>query len=150
METLPVTLKPKTRRLLFIVCAGLAGGIIATLLFSLLSESLIFFYTPSDLVQKYIPYGQKIRVGGVVLPQSLSKKGETVSFQLTDHKAMVEVHYTGPLPELFREGQETIAEGEFQGPSLLNATSILAKHDEIYRPRVSEPPSTSSPPRLDN
>lgn len=144
LEAFPLTMKPKTKRLLFILGGVITAGFICTILLSLLSESLIFFYTPSDLAHKHISYGQHIRVGGVVVPHSLLKHKDKISFKLTDTKANIEVQYKGTLPELFREGQEIVAEGEFQGPSLLEARSILAKHDETYRPKTAEEQSYSS------
>jgi cytochrome c-type biogenesis protein CcmE len=39
------------------------------------------------------------------------------------------------LPDLFREGQGVVAEGEFGADGMFVANRILAKHDETYMPK---------------
>ena len=66
---------------------------------------------------------------------SLVKKGETVTFIVTDNNKTLPVSYTGILPDLFREGQGVIAEGRIDPASgVFTAETILAKHDEKYMP----------------
>lgn len=128
-------MKYKHQRLLLIF-VGLTGlGIAAFLILMAFQDSLIFFYTPSDLAHKTIPGGQRIRVGGLVKPHSLYQEGEKIQFTITDQKETLKVNYQGLLPDLFREGQGVVVEGYLQGSSIFQAESVLAKHDENYMPQ---------------
>jgi len=127
--------KPKHQRL-FLISAGLAGlGIAAFLMMTAFQDNLIFFYTPSDLLHKKIPPVQRLRVGGLVDVNSLHRRGESVSFKITDHKEILDVHYQGLLPDLFREGQGVVVEGYLVNPTEFQAETVLAKHDEKYMPK---------------
>jgi len=94
------------------------------------------FYPPTEVVAGKAPVGQSIRVGGMVVKGSLQRATDSlrVNFQLTDYQASVPVVYTGILPDLFAEGQGAVASGKLNGDGVLEATEILAKHDENYMP----------------
>ncbi len=100
------------------------------------NDNLVFFYSPSDLAEKSIGPDRRIRIGGLVEPQSLRRQpaGHGVDFRVTDGKATVSVIYDGVLPDLFREGQGVVAEGRLRRDGVFAATSVLAKHDEKYMP----------------
>ena len=57
-----------------------------------------------------------------------------VQFQITDGLETLTVEHTGILPDLFAEGEAAIASGKLDGNRVLQATQILAKHDENYTP----------------
>jgi len=101
-----------------------------------LNDSIVFFHSPTELVEKNIPPGTRLRIGGLVAPGTVVK-GENlaVRFEVTDGNKAVDVDYSGILPDLFREGQGVIAEGVLERPGLFRANSVLAKHDERYMPR---------------
>ena len=125
----------KTRRL-YIVLAGMTMlGLAAGLVLFAFQDSLVFFYTPSDLVGKEVKPGQRVRLGGLVADGSVEKDGTTVRFVVTDYSAELQVTYTGILPDLFRESQGVIAEGSLLPDGSMEATSVLAKHDENYMPK---------------
>ncbi len=105
------------------------------------SENLLYFYTPSDILEGKAPVNKSFRLGGLVENDSLKRDGMYVTFSVTDNIESIEVSYEGILPDLFREGQGVVASG-----SLLNdcvrltckntfiASEVLAKHDENYMP----------------
>ena len=126
----------KQRRLTLIGGSLAVLGIAAALVLFALKDSIVFFNSPSDVVQKQIAPGTRIRVGGLVEPGSL-KKGENlqISFKVTDGAHEVSVRYQGIVPDLFREGQGVVAEGRLEPGGLLAADTVLAKHDERYMPR---------------
>jgi cytochrome c-type biogenesis protein CcmE len=121
--------------------AVVIGGGVATLavaailvLFAL-NDSVVFFHTPSDIAEKGIPAGQRIRLGGLVAHGSVVRgQGMAVSFKVTDTLKEIPVSYTGVLPDLFREGQGVVAEGKLEADGHFTADSVLAKHDEKYMP----------------
>ena len=124
------------RRLALIAAALAVVGGAAGLALYALSDSIIFFYSPSEVVEKALRPGVRLRVGGLVKPGSVVKSaGETVAFVVTDGANNVSVSYQGLLPDLFREGQGVVAEGVLAAPDQLRADTILAKHDERYMPR---------------
>ena len=118
---------------------GTAGGVLAIavgLVLFALRDSIVFFYGPTELVQKAPAPGTRLRIGGLVEQGSLVRRpGNEVSFAVTDMKHAVAVTYTGLLPDLFREGQGVVAEGVVDGPGHFAADTVLAKHDEKYMPK---------------
>lgn len=100
-----------------------------------LKDSVVFFHTPSDIVEKGVPAGQRIRLGGLVETGSVVHEGTTIKFKVTDTLKDIPVIFTGVLPDLFREGQGVVAEGVLDGAGGFKADSVLAKHDENYMPR---------------
>ena len=107
----------------------------AILVMFALKDSVVFFHTPSDVTEKNIPAGQRIRLGGLVEKGSVKRgEGTAVSFTVTDTLKNIPVTYNGVLPDLFREGQGVVAEGALDGSGQFKADSVLAKHDENYMP----------------
>jgi cytochrome c-type biogenesis protein CcmE len=128
----------RKRRRLVAVLAGLGMlGIATALVLTAFRDTLVFFYSPSDLKTKAVPQGRSLRIGGLVQPASLLREadGQTVEFRITDGESAVPVTYTGALPDLFREGQGVVVEGALGGDGVVHATMVLAKHDENYMPR---------------
>ncbi|HEY1944440.1 MAG TPA: cytochrome c maturation protein CcmE [Roseiarcus sp.] len=126
----------KGRRLALIgaaltVVAGAAG-----LALYALSDSIVFFYSPSEILQKKVEAGARVRVGGLVEAGSVVKSaGEKLDFSITDGANTIKVDYQGLPPDLFREGQGVVAEGVLERSGIVRAETILAKHDERYMPR---------------
>jgi len=126
--------KLKHRRLLIIIGGFTGLGLSAFFTLRALQDNLIYFYRPSDLASKKISSQERIRVGGQVMPGSLTPFGKGVRFRITDQHTSLWVISSGLLPDLFREGQGIVAEGFLQDPHVFQATSVLVKHDENYRP----------------
>jgi cytochrome c-type biogenesis protein CcmE len=98
--------------------------------------SLSFFATPTEMAERTIAPGTRIRLGGLVKTGSLVRgDGLHVRFEVTDGKSELPVVYQGVLPDLFREGQGVVAEGTLDGSGVFDADTILAKHDETYMPK---------------
>ena len=126
--------RKQRRSVLIGMCLAVLGLAVGLVLFAL-EDSIVFFYSPSDVAEKHIKPGQLIRLGGLVEEGSV-KRGEntTVEFTVTDTAKTIAVRYTGVLPDLFREGQGIIAMGQFNNTGLFVAEEVLAKHDENYMP----------------
>lgn len=128
-------MKPKHQRLI-LICSALAGlGVSIALTLVAFQETLVFFYSPTELLHKKISAQQRIRIGGLVERSSLHQKGENIQFKITDQKEIINVTYHGLLPDLFKEGQSVVVEGYLRDPLNFQATLILAKHDETYMPK---------------
>ncbi len=126
----------KRRRLVLIGGALCVLAVAVALMLNALRDSIVFFNSPSDVAQKHISAGTRIRIGGLVKPGSISHSEDLkVRFDVTDGNRDIAVAYEGVLPDLFREGQGVVAEGALDGAGQFNADTILAKHDETYMPK---------------
>ncbi|MDP6705207.1 MAG: cytochrome c maturation protein CcmE [Alphaproteobacteria bacterium] len=129
-------MKRKHKRL-WIVISALAGlAAVVALVLVAFEDSIVFFYSPSDIVEKEPPPGRRLRLGGLVEEKSVTRgaDGVTISFRVTDTENTVPVSFRGMLPDLFREGQGVVAEGRLDESGVLIASQVLAKHDENYMP----------------
>ena len=125
-------MKKKQKRLWYtLICITCLGATTALVLNALRSQ-ITYFYAPSDP----LPSGQNLRLGGLVKEGSVSHHKEKclVDFLVTDGTSELKVHYSGILPDLFREGQGVVVEGFLSKDGTLQARKILAKHDEAYMP----------------
>ena len=129
-------MNPKYRRLFIIILIVFTIALATHLVLIALRDNIIYFFTPNELKIKYGDnenIKRKIRVGGLVLENSVVKNNDIVNFTITDNKNEILVVFNGQLPDLFREGQGIVAEGNFKYNKLI-ATQVLAKHDENYMP----------------
>jgi cytochrome c-type biogenesis protein CcmE len=126
----------KQRRLAMIAGGVSVLAVAVLLVLFAMKDSIVFFNSPTDVVEKHVAPGTRIRLGGLVAPGSLSH-GEAlaVRFQVTDGNHAIAVTYQGLLPDLFREGQGVVAEGTLDGGGVFKADNVLAKHDETYMPK---------------
>jgi len=127
----------KQRRLAFAITLLLAGGGAAGLAIFALQDNVLFFYSPTDVVDnpERVPSGRVFRIGGLVQNGSVKRDaGLDVQFVVTDGKNAVPVNYSGVLPDLFREGQGVVALGTRDSAGVFKASEVLAKHDETYMP----------------
>ena len=126
----------KQRRLVLI---GGSLGVLAVavaLMLNAFRDSIVFFNSPSDVLERHVGPGTRIRLGGLVKDGSVVRSdGLRVKFEVTDGKAEIPVAYQGVLPDLFREGQGVVAEGALDRSGTFAADTILAKHDETYMPK---------------
>lgn len=126
----------KQRRLVLIGTSLGVLAIAAALVLGALRDSIVFFNSPTDVAEKSIPPGTRMRIGGLVKPGSLQRGDNLqVSFAVTDGKTDIAVRYQGIVPDLFREGQGVVAEGRLESGRVFAADTVLAKHDERYMPR---------------
>ena len=131
--------KVKSRIFFLFFLSILAVAIIFFILRSL-EENVVYFFSPTEIYTKSnISFDKKIRIGGLVKKNSVTKKETSINFIITDLKNEIIVTYNGLLPNLFSEEKGVIAEGKLVDKSYFIADKILAKHDENYMPpEVSE------------
>jgi cytochrome c-type biogenesis protein CcmE len=128
---------PRRKKRLYLVLLMVIGiGAATGLAITAFDENLMFYYPPSEVVAGKAPVDHPFRLGGLVTPGTVKRQadGLTVRFDLTDNKDTVTVHYTGILPDLFREGQGIISKGRLRPDGVFVADEVLAKHDENYMP----------------
>lgn len=125
----------KGRRLVLIGCAGAVLAVAVALVLSALNDTIVFFSGPTQIVENPPEPGTKLRLGGLVEKGSVRREGSEVHFAVGDGSNEVPVVYTGLLPDLFREGQGVVTEGQIGPGGVFRAASVLAKHDESYMPK---------------
>jgi len=126
----------KQKRLVLIGSAGSVLAVAAGLVLFALSDKIVFFRTPTDIIEKVVHSGARVRLGGLVADGSVEREeGEQVRFAITDTEHQVNVVYRGLLPDLFKEGQGVVTEGVLGADGVFVADSVLAKHDENYMPK---------------
>ena len=122
------------RLILILTTLVMLGAALLLILFNT-KQNIVFFYTPSELIENKITSGVKIRIGGYVKKSSIIKKSiNSYEFKITDNKNEILIFYNGILPDLFREGQGTVIEGSIIDQNTVNASKVYAKHDENYMP----------------
>jgi cytochrome c-type biogenesis protein CcmE len=125
----------KGRRLVLIGIAGAVLAAAAALVLTALNDTIVFFNAPTQIVETPPAPGTRLRLGGLVETGSVKRDGSNVTFAITDGANKVGVTFSGLLPDLFREGQGVIAEGNLGPDGVFRADSVLAKHDETYMPK---------------
>ncbi|MGB1263407.1 MAG: cytochrome c maturation protein CcmE [Cognaticolwellia sp.] len=146
-------MNPRRKKRLTIVTAVIIGlSVVTGLVLYALSQNIDLFYKPSEIYNGKEDTGlraingQRLRIGGLVVPDSVQRDPDSlkVSFKLADMKMpisfseqdpTVTVSYDGILPDLFREGQGIVANGVLVNGNRIEASEVLAKHDENYMPK---------------
>ena len=129
-------MKPRHRRFAWISAGVVLLGAATALVLNAFQSNLVFFFSPTDIVENRVPQGRAFRIGGMVEEKSLTRApdGLTVRFNVTDTEKTIPVVYTGILPDLFKEGKGVVAQGTIGPDGVFRATEVLAKHDENYMP----------------
>lgn len=126
--------RKQRRGVLIGTCVAVLGVAVGLVLYAM-RDSIVFFYSPSEVAAMEIAPGTRFRLGGLVENGSVVRgEGTTIRFVITDQAKTLPVTFTGVLPDLFREGQGVVAEGTLTPDGVFHADNVLAKHDENYMP----------------
>ena len=123
----------RKKRLITVLVLMLSSGLGSFLIIKALDSNLDFFFTPSEIFKEELPNNKRIKVGGMVLEDSVSRNGTNIIFEITDYKKSIEVQFDGIVPDLFKEGSGVVVLGYLEDKTL-KAEKVLAKHDENYMP----------------
>jgi cytochrome c-type biogenesis protein CcmE len=123
------------QRLILILLTLIILGVALLLILFNTKQNIVFFYTPTELLEKNISLDKKVRIGGYVKQSSFVEKSlNNYEFKITDNANEVLIYYKGILPDLFRENQGTVIEGFLDKNNNIIASKVYAKHDENYMP----------------
>jgi len=127
---------PRRQRLLVVIGIIAGTGIGVGVALKAFSGNLLYYYTPTQVMQKHLNPSRVFRLGGMVEKGSVKRTPNslTVRFIVTDNHHQMPVVFTGVLPDLFRPGQGVIANGHMNGSGVFVADDVLAKHDSKYMP----------------
>ena len=135
-------MKLKTLRLIKVSLLLIIFAVGCSILFYNLKNNLVFFFSPSEILNEEISSDENVRLGGMVKKGSIrkneieldAKKVQETIFTITDFEKEIFVYYVGILPDLFSDGQGVVVEGNLISSNRFNAKVVLAKHDENYMP----------------
>jgi len=122
-------------RIIFLAISIIIAALLIFLVLKSLEKNVVYFFSPTEIYNKpTISINEKIRIGGLVKNNSLSKDETSIKFIITDLKNEIIVSYEGLVPNLFAEGKGVVAQGKLRDKKYFIADTILAKHDENYMP----------------
>jgi len=126
----------RKQRLQLVILIVVAASVVVGLVAYMLGQNANYFYTPSQIAAGEAPSGVHIRAGGMVVAGSVKRAPDSldVQFTVTDGTSLLVIKHSGILPDLFDEGEAAIAAGTVDDNLVLQATEVLAKHDEKYTP----------------
>lgn len=125
----------RATRLMWILIIGAVMALAIGLSMYALRSGISFAMSPSELKAADVQPGQRVRLFGLVEEGSVKRgEGLNVAFTLSDSEETMQVRFNKILPDLFREGQGIITEGELGADGVFEADTVLAKHDENYMP----------------
>ena len=124
-------IRKKRLQTVLLILAGSALG--SFFIIRALDTNLDFFYTPSEMLLEEIPQNKRIKVGGMVLENSVIRDKTKIFFTVTDYQGSVNVEFDGIVPDLFKEGSGVVVLGYLNDKTIF-AEEVLAKHDENYMP----------------
>lgn len=129
-------MKPRQKRFVYIILAVSAVGLAVGLVLNALKGNVSLYFTPTQVYNKEVPHDRSFRVGGLVKEGSIKRAGDglTVNFLVTDLSKDLPVIYKGILPDLFKEGKGVVVQGKMKADGIMQASEVLAKHDENYMP----------------
>lgn len=117
--------------------AAVIVAVFAWLLFGGLEKNVVFFLTPQELLAKGTDgVGVPVRLGGQVKPGSVKWNAQALDlrFTVTDGAREMQVHSTGAPPQMFRDGMGVVVEGRVGAGGVFEATGLMVKHSNEYRP----------------
>ena len=124
----------KKRMRIIFISFGIFVLLVTTITLLIAFRSGIEFYKSPTQLLDLKDDTVRLRVGGLVVRNSVQRSGVDNLFVITDGTNEVKVQYTGVLPDLFAEGRGVIVRGKLKN-NVFIASQVLAKHDEKYMPR---------------
>ena len=125
----------KQQRFTFIIVGLLLLGVAIALILTAMKDGISFFKTPTQIMTENLDPTTRLRIGGLVVIDSIERQNEVLTFQITDNNMNLNISYKGVVPDLFKQGQGVVLEGYLTPNKLFVADSLLAKHDENYMPK---------------
>jgi len=129
---------PLRRQRLWLVVLTISLSTLAAVVLGVVFRDRInLFYMPAQMASGEVPAGARVRLGGVVVPGSFERlpDGLRLRFAVGDGQHRIPVAYQGILPDLFAVGEAVVLTGTLDpATGVFQATEVLAKHDENYRP----------------
>ncbi len=133
-------------RVRVVVLLVLIAGSLAWVGSRALNGSLVYYVTPTELLQQQPTPGERLRLGAQVVPGSVREVDGALDFVVTDGTTRMSVVHRGGTPSLFRTGIGVVLEGTYGADGAFHSDTMLVKHSEEYRPPA--PGQTPSPAQV--
>jgi cytochrome c-type biogenesis protein CcmE len=132
----------RSARWRLVVCLTIVVGALGWVALRGLTGSFVYYLTPTDIaVGQKAQVDQRVRLGGYVVPGSVHRPADRLTFTVTDGETRMEVLSTGPVPQMFRAGQGVVLEGSLGRDGRFHSDTLLVKHDGEYRAPTDALPS---------
>jgi cytochrome c-type biogenesis protein CcmE len=119
----------------FLIAAALVAGSLGWVAYKGLQGNLVYFRTPTEILEQgRSAIGERVRLGGLVMPGSIRRDGATVRFVVTDQTTRMTVIDNEGVPALFRDGKGVVLEGYYGADGAFHADTVLVKHSDRYAP----------------
>ena len=132
------------RRLFGLAAVAIAGSALAYISMADLGENLVYYWSPTELIQNAHAGDALVRLGGMVVAGSLDwdRDAQHATFAVTDGQTQVPVACKGNPPQMFREGIGVVVEGRLEDDGIFRSERVMVKHSNEYRaPDDGENPS---------
>jgi cytochrome c-type biogenesis protein CcmE len=129
-------------RLRLVACLAVIVAALAWIAIRGLTGNFVYYLTPTDVVSHHKAHvGERVRLGGYVVPDSVSRTSSELTFTVTDGTYSISVSDTGSVPQLFKPGQGVVLEGALDADGRFHSDTVLVQHNGEYRPpKPGEPP----------
>jgi cytochrome c-type biogenesis protein CcmE len=122
-------------RVRLVACLLVVVGALAFIAVRGLTGNFVYYLTPTDVAGDHkAAVGERVRLGGYVVPDSVSQGPSSMTFVVTDGAYSIHVSDTGPVPAMFKAGQGVVLEGALAGDGVFHSDTLLVQHDGKYRP----------------
>lgn len=136
----PVAGRPsRAQRWRLLVVVAVVLGAVTVLALAGINRTLVYYRTPTELVNDQSLIGKQVRVGGLVLNGSLHRTGGVVTFTLTDGATDLPVRFTGPIKGVFAPGRDALVQGRLTPDGTFLGEDLMVKHDNNYRAPDGKP-----------
>lgn len=128
-------MKPRTK---FLIGGSLVLATAGYLMASSISETGVYYLTPTELATKLTADPSLrdvgVKLGARVVPGSIKREagGREYAFVVTDGAREIPVIYRGIAPDTFTDGVDVVVEGRLGQDGTFRATTLLAKCASRY------------------
>lgn len=122
------------RRLAALVAVAISGAALWNIAQGDLEESLVYYWTPTELIAAAQAREATVRLGGMVKPGSLEwdRDAQRAEFTITDGKEEIFVSCEGNPPQMFQEGIGAVVEGMLGEDDVFRTDRVMVKHSNEY------------------
>jgi cytochrome c-type biogenesis protein CcmE len=130
--------EPKGKRLTGRQTKWIIGGVVVAvtvgyLVFVAARGAIAYYVTVAELRESGLS-GRNVRVAGNIVEGSIvwDPRGMRLAFDLVDGSGQMPVVYSGPRPDMFRDGAELVVEGRLSAEGIFEAHTLLLKCPSKY------------------
>lgn len=136
--------QPNSHRWRLVVVVAVVIAVIGVLAVAGLRGTLVYYRSPTGLLRDPGLVGKHVRIGGLVQVGSLHRRGDLVTFTLTDGVSRLPVRFTGPVNGVFAPGRDALVDGRLTRTGVFDGDQLMVKHDNSYGPKKASTPASAT------